>query len=224
MSRRLSMRNIREILRLKWHKGLSNRQIAKSCAISRSSVGEYIAKAEQAGLCWPLPEGIDDTALERMLYPAPAKPPTAKKAMPSMQYLYEELKRKGVNLNLLWYEYKQENPSGYQYSYFCEQYRSWEKTLDVALRQEHRAREKLFVDYAGQTVPITDPRTGAVTQAQIFIACLGASNYTYAEASLTQNLHDWIQAHVNCFAFFGGGAGDPGARQFEIGCKKPLSL
>ena len=120
MSRRLSMRNIREILRLKWHKGLSNRQIAKSCAISRSSVGEYIAKAEEAGLSWPLPEGIDDTALERRLYPAPGTPQAVTKAMPSMQDLYEELKRKGVNLSLLWYEYKQENPSGYQYSYFCE--------------------------------------------------------------------------------------------------------
>jgi transposase len=204
MSRRLSMRNIREVLRLKWHKGLSNRQIAKSCAISRSSVGEYITKAEEAGLCWPLPEAISDTALERMLYPAPEATPGSKRTMPSMQYLYEELKRKGVNLSLLWYEYKQENPLGYQYSYFCEQYRSWEKTLDVTLRQEHRAGEKLFVDYAGQTVPITDPKTGTVTHAQIFIACLGASNYIYAEASLTQNLHDWTHAHVNCFAFFGG--------------------
>ncbi len=198
------MRNIREVLRLKWHKGLSNRQIAKSCAISRSSVGEHITKAKEAGLCWPLPEYLDDTALERMLYPAQETPHTVTKAMPSMQYLYDELKRKGVTLSLLWYEYKQENPSGYQYSYFCDQYSSWKKTLDVALRQEHRAGEKLFVDYAGQTVPITDPKTGTVTQAQVFIACLGASNYTYAEASLTQNLHDWIQAHVNCFAFFGG--------------------
>ena len=204
MSRRLSMRNIREVLRLKWHRGLSNRQIAKSCAVARSTVGEYIVKAKEAGLCWPLPEDLDDTALERMLYSVTETPQESPKAMPSMKYLYDELKRKGVTLTLLWYEYKQENPSGYQYSWFCEKYRSWEKTLDVALRQEHRAGEKLFVDYAGQTVPITDPKTGTVTQAQVFIACLGASNYTYTEASLTQNLHDWIQAHVNCFAFFGG--------------------
>ena len=198
------MRNIREVLRLKWHKGLSNRQIAISCAISRSSVGEHITKAKKAGLCWPLPEHLDDTALEWMLYTAPEKSQAAKMVMPSMQYLYDELKRKGVTLTLLWYEYKQGNPSGYQYSYFCDQYNRWKKTLDVALRQEHRAGEKLFVDYAGQTVPITDQKTGCITHAQIFIACLGASNYIYAEASLSQNLHDWIQAHVNCFAFFGG--------------------
>ena len=204
MSRRLSMRNIRELLKLKWHKGLSNRKIANSCAVARSTVGDCIAKAKAAGLSWPLPEDLDDTALERMLYPETDVIRQRQKSMPSMQYLYEEMKRKGVNLQLLWYEYKQENPQGYQYSYFCDQYRSWNKTLDVALRQEHRAGEKLFVDYAGQTVPITDPKTGTAAQTQIFIACLGASNYTYAEASATQNLHDWIQAHVNCFAFFGG--------------------
>ena len=198
------MRNIREVLRLKWHRGLSNRQIAKSCAVARSTVGEYIVKAKEAGLCWPLPEDLDDTALERILYSVPEAPLGSPKAMPSMKYLYDELKRKGVTLTLLWYEYKQENPSGYQYSWFCEKYRSWEKTLDVALRQEHRAGEKLFVDYAGHTAPITNPKTGAVTQAQVFIACLGASDYTYAEASFTQNLHDWIQAHVNCFEFLGG--------------------
>ncbi len=204
MPGRKSMRTIREVLRLKWHVGLGNRQIATSCRISHSTVGDYLTRAHTAGLSWPLPEDLDDSSLEGMLYPQKDAPESSSRAMPSMQYLYNELKRKGVNLHLLWYEYKQQNPDGYQYSYFCQQYRTWKKTLDVVLRQEHRAGEKLFVDYTGQTMPVYDPKTGHVTQAQIFIACLGASNYTYAEASLTQNLHAWIQAHVNAFAFFEG--------------------
>jgi transposase len=198
------MRNIREILRLKLGKELSNREIATSCATSHTTINHYVARAKEAGLSWPLPENLDDTALENLLGNVNEKQSGSQKQLPSMQYLYNELKKKSVTLHLLWYEYKQANSDGYQYSWFCTLYRQWLKTLDVTLRQEHRAGEKLFVDYAGQTVPIQDPKTGTVTQAQIFIACLGASNYTYAEAGLTQNLHDWIQAHVNAFEFFGG--------------------
>jgi transposase len=121
-----------------------------------------------------------------------------------MEYLYKEMKRRGVTLQLLWYEYRKGNPEGYQYSQFCHHYRLWTKKLDVTLRQEHRAGEKLFVDYAGQTVPIVDPSTGEVMQAQIFVAALGASNYTFAEASRAQDLPSWIRSHVHAFEFFGG--------------------
>jgi transposase len=121
-----------------------------------------------------------------------------------MEYLYQELKKKGVTLQLLWYEYKQANPEGYQYSQFCDLYRRWVKKLDVTLRQKHRAGEKLFIDYAGQTVPIINPSTGEITQAQIFLATFGVSNYTFAEASAAQDLPSWITCHIHAFEFFGG--------------------
>jgi transposase len=124
--------------------------------------------------------------------------------MPDMGYLFRELKRKSVTLQLLWYEYRRENPEGYQYSQFCHRYSEWAKKLDVTLRQEHRAGEKLFVDYAGQTVPIIDRSTGECVEAQIFVATLGASNYTFAEASMSQDLPSWIRSHVHAFQFFGG--------------------
>jgi transposase len=202
---RISMRSIKELLRLKFDNGLSNRAIAKSCGLSHTVVNHYILRARQEGIGWPLQEDMDDTTLEGMLScreqnRAGADP----HGMPPLQYMYNELKRKGVTLQLLWYEYKQANPGGYQYSWFCEQYRSWLKTLEVTLRQEHRAGEKLFVDWAGQTVAIQNPATGEQAPAQIFIACLGASSYTYAEARISQTLPDWIGAHVKAFAFFGG--------------------
>jgi len=203
-NRRLSMRNIREILRLKFEQHRSNREIAISCGISHTAVNEYVKQASEAGLSWPLPEELDDTALEQLCNTREKQVSPARRPLPPMEYLFHKLKRKGVTLQLLWYEYKQENPSGYQYSFFCEQYRKWLKTLEVSLRQHHRSGEKLFVDYAGQTVPIHDPATGAITQAQIFIACLGAGSYTYAEATACQSLPEWIQSHVNAFEFFGG--------------------
>jgi transposase len=202
--RRLSMRKIKEVLRLKCEHDLSDRQIAKSCSISHSTVREYLSRARLASLSWPLDHALDDAALENLLFPLrPASTPS-QRTMPSMEYLFRELKRKGVTLHLLWYEYKQAHPGGYQYSQFCHLYRQWVKRLDVTLRQEHRAGEKLFVDYAGQTVPIIDPSTGEVIQAQIFIATLGASSYTYAEASATQDLPSWINSHVHAFNFFQG--------------------
>jgi transposase len=121
-----------------------------------------------------------------------------------MDYLRQELSKKGVTLQLLWYEYKQENPEGFQYSQFCERYREWAKKLDVSLRQKHRAGEKLFVDYAGHTMSIIDPATGEIRDAQVFIATLGASSYTFAEASMSQDLPSWITSHVHAFEFFGG--------------------
>jgi len=202
--RRLSMRKIREILRLKLENDCSVRQISKSCDLGRSTVSDYLARAEEAGLIWPLPEDLDDTAIENLLFPPKPTPGTSKRQMPPMEYLYQELKKKSVTLQLLWYEYKQENPEGYQHSQFCELYRKWVKKLDVSLRQKHLAGEKLFIDYAGQTVPIIDASTGEITKAQIFLATFGASNYTYVEATATQELPSWINSHINAFNFFGG--------------------
>ena len=202
--RRLSMRKIKEVLRLKWDQKLTNRQIAKSCSISHTTVREYHLRAELAGLSWPLDPKLDDTAIEHLLFPRCRKPGPNKRQMPDMKYLYQELKRKSVTLQLLWYEYKQSNPEGYQYSQFCNRYRQWAKKLDVTLRQEHRAGEKMFVDYAGQTVPIIDPCTGEIRKAHIFIAVLGASSYTYAQASLAEDLPSWIKAHIHAFEFFQG--------------------
>jgi transposase len=197
------MRKIKEILRLKWAFKLSNRQIAKSCAVSHSTVRECLLKAESAGLSWPLDRELDDAAIESLLYPA--KPCTEpKRSLPEMAYLHRELKRKSVTLQLLWYEYKEAHPEGYQYSQFCNLYRRWAQKLDVTLRQEHRAGEKMFVDYAGQTVPVVNPSTGELIQAHIFIAALGASNYTYAEATAAEDLPSWIQAHIHAFEFFAG--------------------
>jgi len=201
--RRLSMRKIIEVIRLYSVHGKSIRQIAKSCSVAHSTVREYLDRARQAGLTWPIDPGLDNSALEAVLFPKRSLP-ADRRGMPPMEYLYKEMKRKGVTLQLLWYEYKQTNPEGYQYTQFCHHYRQWTRKLDLTLRQEHRAGEKLFVDYAGQTVPIIDPSTGEVLQAQIFIAALGASNYTFAEASLAQDLPSWIRSHVHAFEFFGG--------------------
>ena len=198
------MRKIKEVLRLKWAHKLSNRKIAKSCFISRSTVADYLLRAKLAGLSWPLDPELDDAAIENLLFPVTDKSVPAESRMPDMEYLYQELKRKSVTMQLLWYEYKQANPDGYQYSQFCNLYRQWVKKLDLTLRQEHRAGKKLFIDYAGQTVSIVDSKTGEITEAQIFLATLGASNYTFAEASLSQDLPPWIKSHVHAFEFFGG--------------------
>jgi transposase len=203
-AQRLSMRKIKEVLRLCWGHGLSKRKAAMSCAISRPSVNEYLRRAEEAGLTWPLPADLDDGALERLLFPCAPTLPAAARALPDWSTIHRESKRKGVTLFLLWQEYRETHPEGYQYSWFCERYRAWQGTLDVVMRQDHRAGEKLFVDYAGQTVPVVDRLTGEVREAQIFVAVLGASNYTYAEATWTQGLPDWISAHQRCFRYLGG--------------------
>lgn len=198
------MRKIREVLRLKWVTGTSERQIAKSCNIARSTVQEYLKRAKQSDLAWPLARDLDDTALENLLYPKRACSRHLRASMPEMDYLHRELRRKGVTLQLLWYEYKQHNPDGYQYSFFCEQYRNWAKKLDPPLRQTHVAGEKMFVDFAGQTMDIVDSATGQIRKAHIFIAVLGASNYTYAEAVPAEDLPSWIKVHVHAFEYFQG--------------------
>lgn len=196
------MRKIKEILRLKWETGLAARQIAHSLSISHSTVLDMLRRAERAGFTWPLPD-LDDAALEAKLYPGNPDP-KRKRPEPDMAYIHRELRRKGVTLQLLWLEYKQAHPDGLQYSQFCEHYRQWQGKLDVVLRQTYRAGEQMQVDFAGQTIPVVDRKTGEVREAQIFVAVLPASNYTYAEAVWSQELRSWITAHCHAFEFFEG--------------------
>jgi transposase len=220
-NRRLSMRKIKEVLRLKWKHGCSNRQIAESCNISRSTVRGYLRRAEAADLSWPIDPELDDAALESLLFPIQPIVPSSHRQMPPMEYLFHESKKKGVTLQLLWFEYKQGNPDGYQYSQFCHLYRQSVKQLDVTLRQQYRAGEKLFLDYAGQTVPIIDPKTGEIHKAQIFIATLGASNYTFAEATAGESLPCWINAHIHAFEYFHGVAGITVPDNLKAGVTNP---
>jgi transposase len=198
------MRKIKEVLRLHYEKGLSAREIARSLDIGRGTIRNYLARVQRAGLSWPLSPEIDEATLEHRLF-CPFHPVVPEeRLMPPMEYLHQELKRKGVTLQLLWHEYKERSPEGYQYSQFCRLYHQWVEKLDPCLRQEYRAGEKLFVDYAGQTMEVTDPETGEIHPAHIFVATLGASNYTFAEATLSQDLPSWIQSHVHAFEFFQG--------------------
>jgi len=200
---RLSMRKIQEILRLRWHNGLSARQAAVSCGVGRTTIREYLDRAQRAGLSWPLPEELDETSLENLLSPSTIPLSAEQRNMPPFDYINTELKRKHVTLQLLWHEYKEKNPEGYQYSQFCLRYRHWVRMLDVSLRQDYKAGEKLFVDYAGDTIPLHDPATGAITPAYLFVATLGASNYSYAEAVLSRELPSWIGSHIHTFEFLG---------------------
>lgn len=200
----LSMRKIEEILRLKYNVRLSHRAIAKSCSVSTSTVSEYVTHAKAAGLSWPLPEGISDEQLEALLFPDRGMVSGQRIPQPDWKYIQKELKRKGVTLSLLWVEYRQEHVDGYGYSQFCHRYRQWANQLDPVMRQKHKAGEKMFVDYAGQTVKVVDPQTGESRESQVFVATLGASNYTYAEAHWQQDLPNWIGAHVRALEYFGG--------------------
>ena len=201
---RVSMRRVREILRLK-HGGASDRQIARSLSLARSTVALTLERAAAAGLGWPLPATLTDRVLEAMLYAGNGRRQgERRKAEPDWAHIHHELRRPGVTLMLLWEEYRQREPDGYRYSRWCELYRAWEGRLSPTMRQAHPAGERLFVDYAGQTVDVVDPGTGEVRPAQIFVAVMGASNYTYAEATATQSLPDWIGAHVRALAFMGG--------------------
>jgi transposase len=199
--RRLSMRKIKEVLRLNWDQGLSARQIAGSCGMARSTVKEFLNRAQVAGLTWPLSPDIDDQVLENLLFPKTPEP--IDRAAPDMGPIHRELRQPGVTLQLLWFEYKEQHPDGYQYSQFCHLYRHWAKKLDYGLRQEYRAGEKVFVDFSGQRIAVTNPATGEITRHSLFVAVWGASNYTYAEACPSEDLPSWINAHVRAFQFFG---------------------
>jgi transposase len=199
------MRKIKEILRLHREKEFSTRQIGRCCNLSPSTVIDYLARAKVAGLSWPLPENLDDTALEALLFPENKQLSRYSDQEIDFARIHQELSHKGVTLQLLWIEYKQEHGDrGYQYSRFCELYQKWRQMTDTVLRQTYKAGEKLFVDYAGPTIPVVDPNTGEIWPAHIFVAVLGASNYTYAEPTRSLDLYSWVSSHCRAFEFFGG--------------------
>ena len=192
---RLSMRKIKEVLRLKWANNLSDRKIAQSCNISRPAVVSYVERATLAGLSWPLPDSLTDAAIEQLLFPIQPKSVERDRVQPDWSAIHQELQKKNVTLFLVWQEYREQHPKGYQYSWFCHHYRDWLGRRDYSMRQTHRLGEKLFVDYAGHTVPVIDGRSGEIRATQIFVAVLGTSNYTFAEATWSQSLPDWIGYH-----------------------------
>ena len=197
------MRKIEEVVRLHVECGRSNREIAAAVHIARATVSDYLRRAQLAAISWPLPPGMTEGALEALLFPArPAA--TVQRPEPDWPAVHREMGRKGVTLDLLWQEYREQHPDGYQYSAFCDHYRAYAQALPVTLRQSHAPGERLFVDYSGQTVPVIDPATAEVRQAQVFVAVLGASSYTYVEATWSQGLADWTGSHVRCLEFLGG--------------------
>lgn len=201
----LSMRKIREILRLRFECNCSFQEIARSIGISSSTASVCVRRAKEVGLSWPLSCELTDEQLEIRLYPPVQKIDNEQRGEIDWAYIHKELRRKHVTLMLLWNEYKAQYPQGIKYSQFCNLYREWCNTLDVWMRQPHKAGERLFVDYAGQTVPVVvNHQTGEVGEAEIFVAALGASNLIYTEATWTQTLPDWINSHVNAFEFLGG--------------------
>ena len=202
-ARKLLMRKIREILRLKHEVGLSHRAIARACSVGVGTVSLYVTRAREAGLAWPLAEEMDEAALESRLLRR-ARSPTGPRPQPDVASIHQELKRQSVTLHLLWVEYLEVHPEGYRYSQFCEIYRRWAKKLDPPMRQRHRAGEKAFVDYSGKKPHLVDRRTGEAIEVELFVGALGASSYTYAEATPSQELPHWIAAHARMLEFFEG--------------------
>lgn len=209
------MRKVFEALRLAFDQRRSQREIATILALSQSTVHDYLGRFRATGLPWPLPDELDEAALEARLFARGASPPTATRPVPDWARVHQELKRKGVTLQLLWAEYKDAHQQGapdgerpyqrpYQYTQFCRHYHAWAGTLEPVLRQVHVAGERLFVDYAGPTMPVVDATTGEERPAQIFVGALGASHLIYAEATWTQALPDWIGAHVRMLEYLGG--------------------
>ena len=200
---RLTLRKIREILRLK-NAGLSNRAIARATQISNSTVGEYLRRAQTAGISWPVPENLGEDDLFRQLFPLPETDGKEERPLPKWETIRDELKKKGVTLKLLWIEYREQHPNGYGYTQFCDHYRNWAKTQTVTGRFAHQGGEVLEVDYSGLTVTIVNPETGETRQVPVFVASFPASNYLYVEVQPSQELCHWINGHVRAFEFFGG--------------------
>ena len=200
---RLGMRQIREILRQKWVHKKSHRAVCGSLGVSSGAVTGLVTRAEAAGLDWARVQSMDDAALEVLLYARSEKGADLRTA-PDPKYIHAERRRPGVTLELLHLEYLEKNPGGYRYTQFCELYRRWVNARRLSMRQVHRGGEKLFVDYSGKRPCIADPKTGVLTDVELFVGVMGASNFTYAEATHTQKIADWIAAHVRCFEYFGG--------------------
>jgi transposase len=201
---RLTVRKIREILRLKHEAGLSNRAIAGACKISNSTVGEYLRRAEAAGISWPLSEISEEELVQKLF---PEQKPEAEKVrpVPDWEAVRKELRQKGVTLRLVWMEYLEEHPDGYQYSQYCEYYRRWKKAqTGPSKHREHVGGEEMQVDYAGVKIPMTNPESGEISETSVFVAVLPASNYTYIEAQASENQSNWNNGHVRAFEYFGG--------------------
>ena len=202
--RELTMRQLRYMLRL-YHDGVSARAIGRTLGVARSTIQDNLQRAQASGIAWPLPPELTDAVLEQRLFARPGMMAgLRRRSEPDWGMLARELKRPGVNLMVLWEEYRQVQPDGYGYSRFCDLFREFERRLSPVMRQEHVAGDKVFVDYSGKRIDIVDPSTGIVIEAELFVGVLGASSYTYAEATFTQTLPDWIGSHVQMFRFFGG--------------------
>jgi transposase len=200
---RLSMRQIREILRQKWTLGRSHREVAQHLGAGLGTVSGVERRARAAGLDWPQVEALSDEGLEARLY-GPPTPPTHHRPVPDCAALHAERHQPGVTLELLHLEYLEQHPGGYRYTQFCELYRRWLHRRGLSMRQVHHAGDKCFVDYAGKKPRLIEAATGEVTEVELFVAVLGASNYTYAEATRTQQVPDWLASHQRAFQFFGG--------------------
>jgi transposase len=198
------MRQVREILRLKYEQRLPHRAIARACGVGVGTVGAYCHRAQQAGLTWPLPAEWDDAQLEARLFQRVGDLVEVPRPLPDMAWLHQELKRPGVTLLRLHLEYRAQHPDGYRYSQFCRHYERWVRTLRPTMRQVHRAGEKAFVDFSGKRPVIIDPSTGEISAVELFVGVLGASSYVYAEACPSQELTAWITAHVRMVEFWGG--------------------
>src|SRR5258705_4298758 len=220
---RVSMRQIREVLRLRFASRLPQRAIAKSLGLSQGAVSTYLSRARAAGVVWPLPDDLDDVQLEALLFPPLPAIAADQRPMPDWAWVHRELRRPNVTLALLWEEYRAGAPDGFGYSWFCDLYRGWAGGLKPTMRQTHIAGEKLFVDFAGRPGEVVDGRTGEIIPVQIFVAVLGASSFTYAEAVWSQKLPDWIAVHVRAFAYFGGAARQTVSDNLKAGITAPRS-
>ena len=217
-NRRLPVRKIKEIVRLKHTSSFSGREIALSCNVARSTVADYLRRARAAGVSWPDAALLTETQLEERLFPTEYVPSSVHRPAPDCEDMHNQLRQyRNVNLTLtqLWLEYKEKHPDGYQYTQFCEYYRRWRNKLDYCMRQEHRAGDKVFVDYS-DSLSIVDSATGELMPTQLFVAVWGASNYTYAEATLSQALPNWIGSHVRSFRYFGCYAGNLSREQNRL--------
>jgi transposase len=197
------MATIRDILRLKWVLGKSHREAAQSLGISAGAVGTVLTRARHAELTWEKAEALSDDELQARLY-GPPRQPAKERPRPDPAWIHLERRRPGVTLELLHLEYLEKHPDGYSYTTFCDIYRTWLSKHRLSMRQVHRAGEKLFVDYSGKKPRIIDPRTGVVTEVELFVAVLGASNYTYVEATHTQQSRDFIASHIRALEHLGG--------------------
>jgi transposase len=201
---RLAMTKVREILRLRWALGRSVRESSRAAGVSVGVVSKTERRASGAGLDWLTVEGLDDTELDRRLYGGPKHARSEGRVLPDPVWMHAELRRAGVTLELLHLEYLREHPHGYRYTAFCDAYRKWLSARGVVMRQQHKAGDKAFIDYSGSKPHVVDRLTGEILEVELFVAALGASNLTYAEATLTQKMGDFIASHVRAFAYFGG--------------------